>query len=888
VQGDTSTAAVPLGPGEAALAAIDHIDPDLARRAAADPGLLAALGAVVAASPWLATVCTSDPLAADVLADLDGPEPAFPPAGPYTDIRRRKELGVLRIAARDLLGRDDVAEVGRRLSRLAEEVVAEALAWAPGQGEGLAVIGLGKLGAGELNYASDIDLVLVRGDGEATDPRPFLELARSAWKVDLGLRPEGRAGPLARSLGSYEAYWSRWAEAWEFQALLKARPVGGDGGLGAAFCRRAAAQVWGREFGGDDLRRLRDMKNRAESELARRGLEDREIKRGRGGIRDIEFAVQLLQLVHGRSDESLRVAATLDGLSALAAGGYIAVDDADALEGAYRYLRAVENRLQLYAGQQAHTLPRPAHRRRQLAQAMGYRDDAAASAEQRFEGDLRRHRAAARSIHERLFFRPLLEAFTAGTGASVLSDDAVAERLSAFGFVDATRTALAVTELTRGFSRRSQLMQRMLPLLLDWLSASPDPDQGLLGLRILASGAQSSDRLVSLCRDSPMGARQLCRLLGTGPHFARDLQRQPDSVAGLASGDFPTRRPAGELAEQAVLSLRWRSGQGTKELGLRQFAQAERLRIAARDVLGMDDTDATGGALSDLADAVVAAAVAEGAAAVPLAVMGLGRLGGREIGYGSDLDLLMVTGPPGGGGIGPAEAAAAVVRLIAGSSPATGAYRVDLNLRPEGRHGATVRSLDSYAAYYERWAQPWERQALLRTRFVAGDAALGAAFLDLAARHSHGAGLGRSDLVEIRRTKARMERERVPAGEDPKYHLKLGPGSITDVEWTVQLLQLRHGLAGSGTMEALGALRSAGVVAAADADALAAAYRWCVSARNRLSLIRDIPSASLPVTGPVLTVLARSLGESPAELRNTYSRLTRRARRVVERLFYGS
>lgn len=879
-----------------------------------DPELVAALDAaldaVVGASPWLADVCATDPLARVVLAHLDEPVPEFPPGDPYADIRRRKQLGVLRIAARDLLGWDDVAAVGARLADLADSLIADALAETPASSSGLAVIALGKLGAGELNYASDVDIVLVAGDGGA-DARPFLELARAAWRVDLGLRPEGRSGAVVRTLDSYRAYWSRWAESWEFQALLKARAAAGDARLAAAFTAEAAAQVWGRAFGDEDLRRLRRLKARSEAEVARRGLADREIKRGRGGIRDIEFAVQLLQLVHGRHDPALRAPATLDALDALAGGGYVAPDDAAALGDAYRFLRTVEHRLQLYRGQQAHTLPGARERRRHLALTMGYRDSGVTSAEQAFEEDLRRHRAAARSIHERLYFRPLLEAFTSGhvpgdpAVPPALGDEAVAARLTAFGFADPARTAQAVAELTRGFTRVSQLMQRMLPLLLDWLSASPDPDQGLLGLRVLAGAPPSRDQLVALCRESPAGARQLCHLLGTGPRFARDLQRRPASLAGLASGAFLEERTAAELAAQARLSLAWRSGEGAIESGLRRYAQGERLRIAARDVLGIDDPEDTGRALSDLADAVISAAVAHLDPPFPYAVIGLGRLGGGEVAYASDVDLVVVWAAapenrerregagPAGGAAGPAaEQAEAVtaglLRLIGGSSPSTGAYRVDLKLRPEGRQGALARSLESYAAYYERWARPWERQALLRARHVAGDADLGAAFVDLAARQSTGRALAAEDVVEIRRTKARMERERIPSGEDPKYHLKLGPGAITDVEWTVQLLQLRHRVPEARTLAALDALQERGVVAPGDAEVLAAAYRWCTATRNRLYLIGDVPSDSLPVTGPKLTALARSLGRTPSELRNEYTRVTRRARRVMERLFYSA
>ena len=466
--------------------------PDAASRLDELP-LLRALIAVGAASPWLSRVCVTDPDALDVLARLDQPldlDALFVDGDRASRLTRAKQLGVLRIAARDLLGLDSVEEVGDQLSRLAARLLQSAWQAAPAGREGgtLAVVGMGKLGGRELNYASDVDLLLVSPNAADADPRPFLDLARSAWRIDLDLRPEGRAGPLARTLPSYLAYWDRWAETWEFQALLKARAVAGDTALGSAFEAEAATRVWGRPFGADQLRQVRQLKARAEQAVTRQGLADRELKRGKGGIRDIEFAIQLLQLVHGRADQHLRSPSSLPALRALAAGGYVSPEDAADLEAAYQFLRTVEHRLQLQEGQQVHTLPARPDARTRLARVLGYRDQAGGTALAQFEADRKRHQSRVRWIHERLFFRPLLESFTAGGGGQLLSPEAATERLQAFGFADADRTFQAVRELTRGFSRASQLMNRMLPLLLDWLSQSADPDLGLLGLRTLATG----------------------------------------------------------------------------------------------------------------------------------------------------------------------------------------------------------------------------------------------------------------------------------------------------------------------------------------------------------------------------------------------------------------
>jgi glutamate-ammonia-ligase adenylyltransferase len=869
------------------------------------PALRAAVVAVAAASPWLGRVCATDPAALDVLSRLDQPlsPDAFltgAPAG--SELARAKRLELLRIAARDLLGLDPVETIGEQLAQLAVRLLqtawqaasqAASRAAGPGAGGGaISVIGMGKLGGRELNYSSDVDLLLVAANATEPDPRPFLELARSAWRIDLDLRPEGRAGPAVRTLASYLAYWDRWAETWEFQALLKARTVAGDMALGAAFEAEAAARVWGRPFGADQLRQVRLLKARAEQAVSRQGLADRELKRGKGGIRDIEFAVQLLQLVHGRADPQLRSPSTLPALRALAAGGYISAEDAADLDSAYQFLRTVEHRLQLYEDQQVHTLPANPTARTRLARVLGYRDQAAGTALAQFEADRKRHQSRVRWIHERLFFRPLLESFTASGGGQLLSPEAATERLEAFGFADADRTGQAVRELTRGFSRSSQLMNRMLPLLLDWLSESADPDVGLLGLRTLATGTHRRDQLTALCRESPEAARQLCHLLGTGPRFAQAFERQPDLLADLATGDILADRSRPELDDRAARSLTWRSGEGAVERGLRLFVRAEMLRVAARDVLDLSGVDSTGTALTDLAETVINAALRIVAPPLPFAVIGMGRLGGRELAYSSDLDLLFVFDTPpdqrAQDAASDAEStAAALIRILAGTTPATGMYRVDTALRPEGRQGPQARSIDAYTAYYERWAQVWERQALLRGRFVAGDPELGERFAALAEDFVWGHPIGPAELREIRRTKARIERERVPPNEDPQFHLKLGPGSLSDIEWTTQLAQLLHGIRQTGTIAALRTLAGRGLISPADHQILVEAYRFCERTRNRLALVRDGASDSLPTTGRHLTTLARSLGTSGPGLRDEYRRRTRRARRVVERLFYG-
>ncbi|GAC1315972.1 MAG: bifunctional [glutamine synthetase] adenylyltransferase/[glutamine synthetase]-adenylyl-L-tyrosine phosphorylase [Acidimicrobiales bacterium] len=871
----------------AALARLADVQPGVVDRLVASAALRDALVAVLAASRSLAQLCTTEPTAIDVLGDL-ARRSVCDPSSP-DELVTWKRLEFLRIAARDLTGWDGLEAVGAHLSEMADDVLGAAWRLA-GEPDGMAVIAMGKDGGRELNYASDVDVMFV-GAGDVRAP---LALAQRCFRVDADLRPEGRNGPLVRTLEAFEAYWDRWAKTWEFQALLKARPAAGDAALGAAFAATAAGRLWSRPFGPEEVREVRSMKARAEGEMAKRGLADRELKRGRGGIRDIEFAVQLLQLVHGRADASLRSPTTLVALDELASAGYVASTDARGLAAAYRVLRTVEHRLQLWDEEQVHAVPAGGAALDRLARVCGYRSSSERDAVSAFSADLRFHQASARAIHERIFFRPLLEAF-GGVALAPISTAmpaaAVAERLRAFGFTSATQTQAALAELTRGLTRSSRLMQQVLPLLLEWLSESPDPDAGLLGLRNLAWGQHRSDGLVRMFRDAPDGARRLCLLLGSSRLVGFGLEHHPDLVGDLADPERPERISPAALRERITGSLRWRDE--PDRLGaLRRLRQYEELRISMRDLLGRDDVADVAAGLTTLAEAVLGealdAAVESTGVNLPVAVVAMGRFGGAELSYASDLDVLLVHAGTDDRDAADADRLAGELRrMVNGHTPAERLYPMDLDLRPEGKQGPLARSLAGYEQYYARWAMTWERQALLRGRFAVGDPELGARFAALAESFLDRS-LADADEREIRRMKARIERERIPPTDDPDFHLKLGRGGLSDVEWTVQLLQLRHRLFGrAGTIVALEALADAGHVDPADAAALRAAYVYCERARNRLYLVRGSPGDALPSRPEQLGKLARSLGTTGPELREEYRRVTRRAREVTERLFYG-
>lgn len=817
------------------------------------------------------------------------------------DLRRWKRQALLRIAVRDLLGIAGMIEVGHELASLAQACLQAALDLAAPEIP-MAVIGMGKLGGSELNYASDVDVLFIHdGEGAAAEhaARELLSImaAPSAdgivFRTDANLRPEGRAGPLSRNLDSYASYYERWAQTWELQALIKSRPVAGDPDVAARFTALIDPHVWPSTLDPDAVREVRAMKARSEKMVRKRGTDDRELKRGRGGIRDIEFAVQLLQLVHGRHDVGIRSPNTLEALDQLAGHEYVNRSDATKLHDSYVFLRTVEHRLQLEDETQTHTLPSDPAALTQLARVLGYRDSGGTSAVDLFDNEHRRHKVFVRTIHEELFFRPLLEAF-AGSGR--LSPEAAEERLAAFGFADIAHTRAALAELTHGLTRKNRLMGQLFPLLLEWVSESPDPDLGLLQLRTLAEGPTRSSALTVAFRDTPGAAMRTCKLLGSSRVVGQALRRQPDVVAQLGDDEFlAPEKTRAELVDDALETLAWRPGPAARREGLRRFKRRELLRIAARDVLGFATVEEIGRELSALAEACVEAALQSLAPPVPFAVIGLGRLGGQELSYASDIDVMFVYEGDGVTDFNAAEqAATALVREIGEITPEGRTFRIDCNLRPEGKAGPLARPLDGFRTYYERWADLWELQTLIKARPIAGNAVLGEQFMTLIEPFVFQETFPDESVREIRRMKARIESERIPPGDDPQFHLKLGRGTLSDVEFTVQLLQLMGGGArpdvrAVSTIEGLARLSGAGLLDGNDATALLDAYRFCERARNYRYLLTGMPGDSLPGGADALR-LARMLGyaHNPhASLRDDYRRLTRRSRAVVERAFYG-
>lgn len=795
----------------------------------------------------------------------------------------------------------------------------------------LSVIGMGKCGARELNYISDVDVIYVVG---AEDPgledsavlgigtalatglsRAVSGTARepSLWQVDANLRPEGKDGPLVRTLESHLAYYDRWAQSWEFQALLKARCIAGDAELGHRYEEAVAPLVWASAGRDGFVESVQAMRRRVTEHIPPAEAE-RQIKLGIGGLRDVEFTVQLLQLVHGRADETLRVRDTTSAIAALAEGGYIGRTAAAEFDASYRRLRLLEHRIQLAHLRRTHLMPVREDALRALARAVqGVMDTGKASPEALLDSWHRTKRTV-RELHERIFYRPLLNSVAnLSPEEAKLSPEAAQGRLAALGYRDPQGAMRHIEALTAGVSRRAALQRQLLPVLLDWLAQGVDPDAGLLAFRRVSEGLGTTHWYLGMLRDSAAAAERLCHVLADSRLIADLLEVSPESVAWLGQ-DKDLAPVTLEAQWQEIQSKISRHDDPTARMRLiRLIRRREILRTAVADSAGLLDQDAVGHALADADQAAVLGAlrVAEdqatsrGPLLTHVLVVAMGRQGGREIGYGSDADVMYVHRPlPGADPEAAQRQAKEIVTTLSGLltqplKPAVQAERVlqlDADLRPEGKSGPLVRSLDSFAEYYRRWALVWEWQALLRARPMAGDDALAADFMELADRVRYPEQLAPADVTEIRRIKARVEAERLPRGADPSRHVKLGRGGLSDVEWLVQLIQLQHAAAHeelrtTSTLAALGAAAGLGYLDDEEASLLAATWRLSSRIRSANVVWTGRPSDMLPSSRRDLEAVARWCGYPPghaSELEGRYLQLTRRTRHVFEERFYAS
>jgi len=891
---------------------------------AASRKALAPLVRISAASRFLAQIIAARPRLLDLLASSQFPErPAPLRASRCKDgvsfarrLRAHKQVEMLRIALNDLSGAS-IPDVTRDLSRLAERAFEAAVQFhyrrlcalhgppaerSAGGPSGFCVLGMGKLGGEELNFSSDADVLYVYDkDGRTQGANPidhFAFYARLAeavtasvgspgatpeggfvFRVDLDLRPEGRSGPIVNAIRGLELYYESQGAAWERFALLKARPIAGDLDAGEDALRRLVPFVFRKYFDLKAIDEMRQLKARAEKEAARAPGID--LKLGRGGIREIEFFVQALQLLHGGRDPNLRVRGTMKALDRLLYAGLISSRDRDELAEAYVVLRRLEHRVQMLAERQTHSMPEDVRENQRLARRTGYQDASAMSA------DLALHRSRVEAR-----FKDLLRV-ASGSGpsedpraAAAADPDATPEQraaaLAELGFDQPDATA---EELARLAQKRGTPFQQAQPLgaaLVTELAAAPDPDQALRHLADLYGGLVHPHATSELLAQSPRTTRLLISLFGSSDYLSRQLLTHPELIDQLVlRGAAALVRERADLRDDLANRLRPLSPLDVEAAltELRRFRNEEVLRIALHDVAGALAVEQVSRQLSDLADACVDACFALARAEIEkrygkrdaeMVVLALGKLGGRELGYHSDLDLLFLYSSAGEHGANHEYFARIAQKLISHLTlPLREGflYRIDTRLRPSGSAGPLVVSFDALASYHGREARLWERQALLRLRPVAGDEALFERAFAQVIEPSVYRPIDRAAAAkELLSMRERIERE--IADESPgRYNSKLGRGGLVDVEFAVQFLQLAHGaddpqIRSANTPQALGLLLEHGHLAAQDHAPLARGYRFLRRLESRLRIVRDRSVDRLPEGGAELLRLARRMGYS--------------------------
>ncbi len=851
-------------------------------------------------------------------------------------LRRLARLEMSRIGARDLTGEAGLNETLEAITRLADVSVSLAVehlrsCLASRYGEvrgmdgrpvGFVVLALGKHGGRELNYSSDIDVLYLYEDDEAADgslqPREFFsrlaaEVTRVlgeatdegiVFRVDLRLRPEGDGGPLINSVANALTYYEGWGDTWERGVLIKARPVAGQLEVGERFIEGVRPFVFRRHLDYQTIEDFRRMKQRIDAEETVRARRGRDVKLGTGGIRELEFVVQVLQLIHGGHDPSVRAAGTRAALDALERGGFIAADEAEALRAAYAFLRNVEHAIQIVEQRQSQRLPDDAGELRWLARRLGYGcgrrgtpaggDEVAA-----FEADWKRHTDAVRAA-----FVKFLELRTEETSSADAGDaDAVAvlgmlERgdydeaavvLTDMGFPDGGRAAERLLRLYRGriaapaSPQRRRAVESMAPALLRATASSADPDSALDRMVDFLTRTGAHTSYLALLSGSPATMEILLSLFATSPYLAAHLVGHPEIIDSLVRSDqIPVGSDAATIRSQLERELHAAETEEDVLAVLRRFRTTELIRIGMADLGGVLGLEAVHTALTALADACLGAAVewarrllekdvGGGIPVMEFCVIGLGKMGAGEMTYASDLDLMFVYRGDGGGFDAAAHGFATrwaqkTMSLLQARTRDGIVYKIDARLRPSGRSGPLVTSLARFCAYHEREAELWERQAHTRARVVTGPPGLSEIVERTISEFVYGRGLDGAGVREIDGLRRRMERELADEGPGV-VNIKTGRGGIVDVEFVAQMLLLRYGhehpeVRRRGTIPALEALRDQGLLEAEKADTLLEHYRFLRRLEARMRLERDRPAEEIGTDPRVLAPLARRLGFS--------------------------
>ena len=858
-------------------------------------------------------------------------------------LRRYKRRETLRIGLRDLLKVADVETTTLELSNLAEaslqhcyeigrDQIMKPKFGTPLNEEGtapcrFAIIGMGKLGGYELNFSSDIDLIFVYSDDAQTDMgndnseyfSRFCEFIIKAmseitpegyvFRVDIRLRPESSAGVIIRSMESYESYYEGWGDLWERQALIKARPVAGDMAFGDEFIRMIQPFVYQRYLDGVTLTEIkadiRRTKARIEERLVSEGANlEKHVKLGPGAIRDIEFTVQCLQMIHGAKQKALCSHNTLEVLAALKASRLLSAEDADALMAAYRFLRTVENCIQIEADQQRYLIPEREAEERELARRVGYQHTAETDALEAFREDYRAHTEQVRSIFKKITATSIQS--EDGLDIAVLLSEEDPQQLetflSTFRFENVRNAQRLLRQLANGGDgiQFSPSVRRtfftLAPTLLNVLRDSPNPDMALRYLSAFTDKVGARSSYYTMFAEKPSTLEVLTRVCGSSLYLADMLIASPELFDLLTVPTLIERSKTLPEKQAEALQVTTEAPEGRILSMLRRYKNDEIWRIALRNILGNATLPDTTQELSDLAEAILQTIYPEieaelrethGTPLAPdgtpatFAIIAMGKFGGRELNFSSDLDVMYVYSADGETtrGIPNVEYFSAVglelVNRLAGNQR-MGIYEVDLRLRPHGAGGAIALSLAGYQNYYDSTAEVWERQALTRARVVAGDIEhLGNRFLEIAHAFCYADALTSEEIAKIVHTRQRKEaqatrrtstrRRRGGKAQTSTVNVKSGYGGLVDIEFVVQTLQLVHGggetsLRVQNTPLAIERLQKVGVLTEEQRDGLAAAYQFLRRVENALRIVHDRALDALPKNRAELGQLARRLG----------------------------
>lgn len=878
---------------------------------------------------------------------------------------RKREL--LRIALRDLLGKADLSETVSELSHLAEVCLQAAYEWYDADlrrkhgrplvvnedgtvsPAGFAVIGMGKLGGGELNFSSDVDLMYVySADGETEGPletaggrteritnhQYFVKLAEQlsaaigrttadgfVFRVDLRLRPEGQRGPLAQSIGGYEIYYESWGQTWERSALIKARFVAGNKAVGREFLARITPFVYRKYLDYGAIGEIRSMKLKINREVRQKGREHRDVKLGYGGIREIEFLVQSLQLIYGGRDRALRERGTMRALHLLAQKDLLTFQEVADLMRSYVFLRTVEHRLQMLNDLQTQTLPDGDVELRALARRSGYLDAGKERAAllRDYAGHTRRVRAIYDALLGETAEAPENERIEADVAAlldpGTSEHDAVAILANA-GFLSPDRAYRNLALLREGQAfvhqtpRSRRVFQELFPRLFREVSRSPDPDRALNHLESYLAAQGSWDAFQAFLGQDSRLLESLVSVFGNSDYFSRMLVRTPSLLDDLLDGATGAGT-SGRLQQDLDSAMAKVSTIADKLDALRRFKHREELRIGMADLSGALSPRAVGRGLSRLAEACLRSALRLAAAETArryggvtvggLAVLGAGKLGGRELIYGSDLDILFVF--DGGRAVEPpagtvyeilSKAAEKTISYLSTMTREGAAYRVDTRLRPTGSKGPLIQSIEAFRSYFSGPAETWERQALVNARFVAGDRSVGDA-LSVVLRDRIYPDRDPATLAEEVRTMRKRMEDELGKEDGTQFNIKQGRGGLVDIEFLAQYLLLRHGrglrrLQVPGTVNALRALRQEGILAPPDAERLCTAYLFLRGLESRMRIVANQSTSMLPRDPEAVRTLARRLGYDDGDggagrrLLGDYERTHEEVRELFDRL----